>query len=121
MDLHDGNQCGIEVVRFRFLCVEDVHRVCAAGNGEDGGLVEVGGELDGIKCGRCDYQLQVFSLLYRLLEYTHTHTHKKRLIILINTQHNDLQHLPSPIEASMRNAHVWMERFECTDWEASRQ
>lgn len=36
MDLHDSNESSIQVVCLRLLRVENVHRMCAAGDGEDG-------------------------------------------------------------------------------------
>lgn len=36
MDLHDGNEGSVQVVALGLPGVEDVHRVGAAGNGEDG-------------------------------------------------------------------------------------
>ena len=72
MDLHDGYEGSIKIVRLRFLSVKDIHRVCAPRNGEDGCLVEVRGKLDGVQCGRGDNKLQVFPLLYCLLKHTTT-------------------------------------------------
>ena len=36
MNLHDSNESSIQVVCLRLLRVENVHRMCATGDGEDG-------------------------------------------------------------------------------------
>ena len=43
MDLHDSNESSIQVVCLCLLRVENVHRMCAAGDGEDG----LGGRTEG--------------------------------------------------------------------------
>ena len=43
MDLHDSNESSIQVVRLRLLGIENVHWMCAAGDGEDG----LGGKREG--------------------------------------------------------------------------
>ena len=47
MDLHDSNESSIQVVCLRLLRVENVHRMCAAGDGEDGLGGGMGGRGDG--------------------------------------------------------------------------
>ena len=47
MDLHDSNESSIQVVCLRLLRVENVHRMCAAGDGEDGLGGGTGGRGDG--------------------------------------------------------------------------
>ena len=66
MDLHDSNERGVEVICLGFLRVEDLDRICPSGDREDRSFEEILRELDGIKCGGGDDQLQVRSLFYCL-------------------------------------------------------
>ena len=66
VDLHDGNEGGVEVVRLGLLGVEDLDGEGAAGDGEDGALVEVAREFFGVKSGGGDDELEVGSALERL-------------------------------------------------------
>jgi hypothetical protein len=63
MDLHHGDEGGIEVVGFGLLCVQNLNWECSARNSEDRTPIEVLGKLLGIECGRGDDKLQVGSLL----------------------------------------------------------
>ena len=51
VDLHDGDETGVKVIRLGFFAVEHLHRVGPSRDGEDGRFVEVLGELDGIQRG----------------------------------------------------------------------
>ena len=66
MDLHDGNERCIKIVRFRLFSVEDLNRVGATGNSEDRTLEEVLGELFSVESCGCNDNLQVWSSLYSL-------------------------------------------------------
>ena len=63
MDLHDGDERGVEVVGLGLLCVEDLDRVRPAGNGEDGASEEVLRELLSIEGGRCYDEFEVRTTL----------------------------------------------------------
>ena len=62
MDLHDGDEGGVQVVRLGLLAVQDLHGEGPPGDGEDGRLKEVLGELDGVQRGRRHDELHVFAL-----------------------------------------------------------
>ena len=66
MDLHDGDEGGVQVVRLGLLAVQDLHGEGPPGDGEDGSLEEVLGELDRVQRGRRHDELQVFALQDRL-------------------------------------------------------
>lgn len=68
MDLHDGDETGIQVVCLRLFGVEHLHWVGTPWDGEDGRFVEVLRELDGIKCGRSHNEFHVRAFLHRLKE-----------------------------------------------------
>ena len=68
MDLHDGDEAGVQVVRLGLLGVQDLHGVRSPGDGEDGSFVEVLGELDGVQRGRRHDELHVRAFLHRLGE-----------------------------------------------------
>ena len=60
MDLHDGDERGIEVIRLWLLRVEDLHREGTAGNSEDRTSKEVLRELLSIQGGRGDNEFQIW-------------------------------------------------------------
>ena len=66
MDLHDGDEAGVQVVRLGLLGVQHLHGVRPTGDGEDGRLVEILGELDGVQRGRRHDQLHVRAFLHSL-------------------------------------------------------
>ncbi len=68
MDLHHGDETGIQVVCLRFFGVENLHWEGSSWDGEDGSFKEILGELDGIQCSRGHNQLHVFTFLDRLKE-----------------------------------------------------
>ena len=51
MDLHDGYERRVQIIRFGFLCVQNFDRKCSTWDGEDGCFHEILRKLDGIK--RC--------------------------------------------------------------------
>lgn len=68
MNLHDGDETGVQVVRLRFFGVENLHWEGSSRDGEDGRFKEILGEFDSIQCSRRHDQLHVFAFLYRLKE-----------------------------------------------------
>lgn len=66
MDLHDGDQTGIQVISLRLFSVQHLYWVSTAWNGENGGLVEILGELHSVQRSGCHNQLHVCALLYSL-------------------------------------------------------
>lgn len=66
MNLHDCDETGVQVVRLRFLGVENLHWVGPSWDGEDGSFIEILGELHGVQCRRRHNQLHVCAFLYRL-------------------------------------------------------
>lgn len=60
VDLHDGDERCIHVVRLWRARVQDFHRVCAPWDGEDGAVEEIGRELVSIQRRRSHDQLQVW-------------------------------------------------------------
>jgi len=68
MDLHDGDQRGIEIIVLWLLGVENLDGECSTRNGEDRAPVEIPGELFGVKGSRGDDDLQVGSSLDRFCE-----------------------------------------------------
>ncbi len=66
MDLHHGDETGIQVVRLRFFGVENLHWEGSSWDGEDGSFKEILRELNGVQRRRRHDQLHVFTLLYRL-------------------------------------------------------
>lgn len=63
MDLHDGDEAGVQVVRLRLSGVENFHWVCSPWDGEDWGFVKVLGEFHGVQGRRGHDQLHVSALL----------------------------------------------------------
>lgn len=63
MNLHDGDEGGVEVVGFGFLGVEDLDGIGTSGDGEDGAAEEVLGELLGVEGGGGDDELEVGAAL----------------------------------------------------------
>ena len=63
MDLHDGDERGVEVVRLGSLGVEDLHGEGAPGDGEDGALEEVGRVLLRVEGGGGADDLEVLAPL----------------------------------------------------------
>lgn len=59
VDLHDCDECGVHVVGLRRAAVQDLHRVCAPGDGEDGAAKKVGRKLIRVQRCRGHNQLQV--------------------------------------------------------------
>ena len=49
MDLHDGDKRCIEVIRFRFLGIQNFDRISSTRNSEDGTAIKVFGKLFGIE------------------------------------------------------------------------
>mmetsp|Transcript_7965 Transcript_7965/g.18853 ORF Transcript_7965/g.18853 Transcript_7965/m.18853 type:complete len:269 (+) Transcript_7965:1396-2202(+) len=70
MDLHNGDESGIKIVRLWFLGVKNFHRKCSAGNGKDGALEEVGAKLLSIERRTCNNNLHVRSAAAQILEQT---------------------------------------------------
>jgi hypothetical protein len=70
MDLHDGDQRGIQVIALGLLRIEDLDRERSTGNGENGTAVEVLGELFGIEGGGSDDDLEVWAPLDGLCDVT---------------------------------------------------
>ena len=68
MDLHDGDETGIQVVCLRLFAVENLHWESSSRDGEDGSFKEILGEFDGVQSCRGDDELQVFTFLHRLEE-----------------------------------------------------
>ena len=66
MNLHDSDQAGVQIVRLRFFGVKNLHWICSARDGENGGFVEILRELDGVQRSGCYNQLHVRALLYSL-------------------------------------------------------
>ena len=66
MDLHDGDQAGVQIICLGFLRVQYFHRVCPTWDGEDGRFVEVLRKLHCVQRGGGDDQLHVLPLLNRL-------------------------------------------------------
>ena len=48
VDLHDGDETGVEVIGLGFFGVEDLDWISATGDREDRGLEEILRELDGV-------------------------------------------------------------------------
>mmetsp|Transcript_2444 Transcript_2444/g.7118 ORF Transcript_2444/g.7118 Transcript_2444/m.7118 type:complete len:297 (-) Transcript_2444:603-1493(-) len=70
MDLHNGDESSIEIVRLWLLGVKDFHRKCTARNGKDGAMEEVGAKLLGIERRTCYNDLHVRSAATQVLEQT---------------------------------------------------
>lgn len=68
MDLHNGDETGIQIVGLRFFGVQDLHWESSSWDGEDGSFKEILGEFDSIQCRRRHDELHVFAFLYRLKE-----------------------------------------------------
>lgn len=58
VNLDDGANGRLKVVSLWFGGVEDLHRVCSTGNGQQGAAVEVNLELACIQCGAHDNHLK---------------------------------------------------------------
>lgn len=70
MDLHDTDECCFEVITFRFLREEHLHRKVSTGDTEDLTIEEVLSEFLGIKRRRCNDQCEIVAFRYNLLQQT---------------------------------------------------
>lgn len=66
MNLHDGDEAGVQIVGLGFFGVKNLNWIRSSWDGEDGRFVEILRELDGVQRGRSYDQLHVCALLYRL-------------------------------------------------------
>ena len=105
MDLHDGDERRVEVVGLRLLRVQHLDRKRPPGNREDRSLKKVRGELDGVKRGGRDDELEVGSLLDGLLHQPEQHVRVDRALVRL-VEHDDGVLLEVRVDQALPEQHA---------------